>query len=85
MKTQIDILKEIEKFSFGDKGTLRFYHQKFQDGYLQAIKDIISILSQDGPQQIDTTGTMELRIENSEWSCTSCGKPLAANGVCSCG
>ena len=47
LKTQIEILKEIEAFSFGNKGTLRFYHQKFQEGYLQAIKDISSLLTKD--------------------------------------
>jgi len=39
-----DCIKEIKDFSFGDKGTLRFYPKQFQKGYLQALRDLENIL-----------------------------------------
>jgi len=40
MRKILEIIQEVEGFSFGETGTLRFYNKKYQDGYGQALKDI---------------------------------------------
>ena len=47
MKTDeltLEMIKEIDSFSFGEKGTLRFFPLQFQKGYQKALKDISHLL-----------------------------------------
>ena len=47
MKTDeltLEMIKEVDSFSFGEKGTLRFFPSQFQKGYQKALEDISYLL-----------------------------------------
>ena len=40
----LEMIKEVNSFSFGEKGTLRFFPDNFQKGYQKALEDISHLI-----------------------------------------
>jgi len=63
--TLTEVIKEVKKFSFGDTGTLRFFHKQFQKGYEQALNDVLS-LEEKGYYTTLSKGIFEKEKEDGE-------------------